>query len=114
MTIIAAIIVTMTSYAPACGGINGSLRNRYADNSSTPQVAHNLTVAACGARWKLGTVLDVRGAERFGVTRVVCRDRGSAVRGIDVLSYTGDGCAVDRAIAMDIGKRRVEVMEVTP
>jgi hypothetical protein len=109
-----ALVLTLTAYAPACGGINGSLRNFYADGGSRPQPDHHLVVAACGPRFELGTVLRIHGAEGLGVQDVVCRDRGSAVRGVDVLVLTGEGCRADRAMARQIGRRavRAEVVRI--
>jgi hypothetical protein len=105
-----ALTLTLTAYAPACGGANGSLANRYADGSSRPLVEHHLLYAACGPRFEFGTVLQLDGVRDLGIDKVQCHDRGSAVRGVDVLVLTGRGCAADRALAREIGRRRVTAL----
>lgn len=104
-----ALVLWITAYAPACGGINGSLKNKYADGSSTPQLEHHLNVVACGAQFDFGTVFQVQGLDEFGITTVTCHDRGSSVTGLDVLVYTGKGCKADLALAYKIGRRRRQV-----
>lgn len=99
------ITMTLTAYAPACGGINGNPRSPLA------KPENHLAVAACGKRFKKGTEFSIKGMEIYGLDRVICRDRGGSVGNysLDILVYTGEGCRTDYRLARRIGRRRVNV-----
>ncbi len=99
------ITMTLTAYAPKCGGINGNPNHPLA----VPE--NNLVVAACGPKYPKGTIFKIKGLENVGLDRVVCRDRGGRVsnKNLDILVVTGLGCQVDYRIARQIGRRKASV-----
>ena len=102
------ITMTLTAYAPVCGGINGN------PNSPLVKPENNLVVVACGPKYPKGTQFLIKGLEKYGVGIVTCRDRGGWVsnKNLDILIVTGKGCRADRKLAYQIGRRRGMRVEV--
>jgi hypothetical protein len=99
------IMMSVTFYIPAAGGINGDLH--MADGTEA-----NVGFASCGPRYPFGTVFEIMvDMSPYGVPQAVeCRDRGGAVGNfnLDLVVRTGD-LKKDWAIARAWGKRRVPV-----
>lgn len=99
------IMMSVTFYIPAAGGINGDLY--MADGAEA-----NIGFASCGPRYPFGTVFEIMvDMAPYGVPQAVeCRDRGGAVGNfnLDLVIRTGD-LKKDWEIARAWGKRRVPV-----
>ncbi len=96
------LTMTLTAYAPACGGINGS--------AERVSVNDNLKTVACGRKYKIGQQFIIRGIEN--VSLVTCDSRGGWVGNnhLDLLIFSGKGyCQEDRRKAFRIGRKRVVV-----
>jgi hypothetical protein len=108
VNLIAAFLITMsvTAYVPDAGGING--RGVATADGSVPATGH----AACGYRYKFGTVfVFMDDMQPYGLPQVVeCRDRGGYIgnHNLDVVIKTGD-VKRDLALAREWGKRRIQV-----
>jgi hypothetical protein len=102
---VAAVMMSVTFYIPAAGGINGDLH--MADGTEA-----NIGFAACGPRYPFGAVFEITvDMTPYGVPQAVeCRDRGGRVgnHNLDLVIRTGD-LKKDWEIARAWGKRRVLV-----
>jgi hypothetical protein len=122
MPLLAALILSVSAYAPAAGGISGGMT--MANGGHVPTVAahareNGYIVAACPSRIPFGTRLRAVGervpAMLHGVL-VVCRDRFAkrySSGHLDLLMFTGDARADLRA-ALAFGRVngvRFEVVE---